>query len=365
MNTKRIYSLDFLKFAASLAIVIHNYQGYSLVKCGLPDLDVLKYVVELFFLLSGFFAFDYIGRITDGIVSFREFFGKKLKRLLPMLFLTVLGYDGALYMYYKFLKPRQFKINIWNSVLTALGIGNGWIFPDNSVYINGPTWYISTLLFCLALFYFMTYAAKRLKVSPFYFYCAAVLAGIAFVGKDLDIVFLYERSCRAYYSFFFGVMLGYPIKKRKPTKLLYLLSGLLLVGSVLIYVFDYTRGNTVYFLTYFTFTPLIILFASEPVVKVFDDPVVGMLGAVSFDIYIWQQPVFYFFWSILAATGSSFNYMSPIGVVCGFVLAVAVGFISHFLIEKPINRLIDKYSGKNLFSTPREKTENEAEMVLK
>lgn len=362
---KRVYSLDFLKFTASLLIVLHNYQGYSLHNCGVPDIDVLKYVVEFFFVLSGFFAFDYIEKIERGSIDFKGFYSRKAKRLLPMLFVTVIGFDFALSLYYRYLKPRPFKINIWNSVLTSLGIGNGWIFPDNSVYINGPTWYISTLLFCLALFYFMTYTAKRLKVSPYYFYCAAVLAGLAFVGKKLDIVFLFERSCRAYYSFFFGVMLGYPLKKRKPTKLLYIISGVLLAGSLLVYIFDYTKGNTPFFLTYFTYAPLVILFTSEPMVRIFDSRVFGMLGGVSFDIYIWQQPVFYIFWSILAAKGSKFKYQSPAGMLAGLCIAVAVGFLSYFFIEKPLNRLIDKYSGKDLLTTPRDELKNEAEMAIK
>lgn len=353
MQSKRLYSLDFLKFIASLLIVLHNYQGYSLENCGIPDIDVLKYLVEFFFLLSGFFAFDYIEKIMRGTVNLKQFFSRKAKRLLPLLFVSIIGYNIAISLYYTYIKPKNFKIDFWNSVLTSLGISNGWIFPDNDVYINGPTWYIAVLLLCLVIFYILTYIAKRLKITPFYFYCAVVLIGLAFVENDLDKVFLFERSCRGYYSFFFGVILGYLIKNRKPTKLLYILSTISIVGSSLLYIFNYTKGNTVYFLTFFTFAPLIILFTSDPIVKLFDHSIFGTLGGISFDIYVWQQPVFYTFWSILVMTGSDFDYKSVKGMIIGFILAVAFGIISYFLIEKPLNKLVDKYSGRNLLATPR------------
>ena len=105
--------------------------------------------------------------------------------------------------------------------------------------------------------------------------------------------------------------------------------------------------------TFFTFAPLIILFTSDPVVKLFDHSVFGTLGGISFDIYVWQQPVFYTFWSILVMTGSDFDYKSVKGMIVGLILAVAFGIISYFLIERPLNKLVDKLSGRNLLATPR------------
>lgn len=353
MQSKRLYSLDFLKFVASLLIVVHNYQGYTLERCGIIDIDVLKLIVEFFFILSGFFAFDYIEKIMSGKTNFKQFFGHKAKRLLPLLFVSVIGYTVSISLYYTYLNPRKFTIDIWASIVTSLGLSNGWVYPDNSMYINGPTWYIAVLLWCLALFYILTYAAKRLKISPFYFYCAVVLIGLGLVGKDLDKIFLFERSCRGYYSFFFGVILGYLLKNRKPTKFLYILSGIALLSSAAIFIFYRTKGNTAYFLTFMTYPSLLILFTSNPMVKLFDRKVFGLLGGISFDIYVWQQPVFYTFWSILAMTNSSFNYKTPKGIIVGLVLAVAFGIFSYFLIEKPLNKLVDKFSGRNILATPR------------
>lgn len=349
MKAKRLYSLDFLKFGASLLIVLHNYQGYAHESCGIPNLDALKYVVEFFFLLSGFFAFDYIKKITNGEVSFKQFYTRKAKRLLPLLFISIIGYSIASLLFHKYVSGEAYTISIWKYVLTSLGISNGWIFSDATVYVNGPTWYIAVLLLCLAIFYVLTYVAKRLKITPFYFYCAVVLIGVAFCDKKLDTIFLFHRSCRGYYSFFFGVMLGYLIKNRKPTKFLYILSIVLLcVGA-----YASITEHSVYLLTFFSYSSLVILFTSDPIVKLFDHSIFGTLGGISFDIYIWQQPVFLTFWSILAMTGSGFDYKTPKGMLIGLILAVAVGTISYFFIEKPLNKLVDKLKGRNILATPR------------
>lgn len=91
-NKRRVYSLDVIKIVATTIIIFHHYQqGSGAVfkyinfwggkfHCG--------YFVELFFILSGFFAFSYIEKAKKGM-TLSDFICKKAIRLLPLLSLSV------------------------------------------------------------------------------------------------------------------------------------------------------------------------------------------------------------------------------------------------------------------------------------
>ncbi len=60
MKNERLVNVDLIKITAAIAIVFHHYQqcfnvnyGNSILNKGLP---YLGYFVELFFMISGFFA---------------------------------------------------------------------------------------------------------------------------------------------------------------------------------------------------------------------------------------------------------------------------------------------------------------------
>lgn len=78
---QREYSLDFIKILATVFIVFHYYQqviGVYFDK-GINFYNgkfYFGYMVELFFVLSGYFMYSYIEKIQKG-VTFRKFFLKR------------------------------------------------------------------------------------------------------------------------------------------------------------------------------------------------------------------------------------------------------------------------------------------------
>ena len=93
---ERDYGLDILKIAATVLIVFHHYQQvYSVYfDRGINFFGgtfYFGYVVELFFVISGFVMHPYIERIREGL-PFRSFFARRYFRMFTILMITVLAY---------------------------------------------------------------------------------------------------------------------------------------------------------------------------------------------------------------------------------------------------------------------------------
>ena len=85
-KSNRNYALDFLKIAATVFIVFHHYQQTTgAYYPGLINFYNGRlywgYLVEFFFVVSGFVVASYSDRIVAGL-RFREFYLKRYLRLL-------------------------------------------------------------------------------------------------------------------------------------------------------------------------------------------------------------------------------------------------------------------------------------------
>lgn len=153
---QREYSLDFIKILATVFIVFHHYQqviGVYFDK-GINFYNgkfYFGYMVELFFVLSGYFMYSYIEKIQKG-VTFRKFFLKRFLRLFPLMMLGAISYEVFLAIYQNMYQSSWFDIQttLWGTIIASLGIQDGWALPNPCV--NNPTWYISVLLLCYIIF---------------------------------------------------------------------------------------------------------------------------------------------------------------------------------------------------------------------
>ena len=126
MAKKRYGSLDFLKILATVALMFHHYQQILNVKfdnfinfCdGALYLGVL---VELFFILSGFFMLPWAKRILGGAPGsdFGSFASRRYRRILPMTALTVIVYELICFIAWRFFpeaKSGCAVIDLWGAV---------------------------------------------------------------------------------------------------------------------------------------------------------------------------------------------------------------------------------------------------------
>lgn len=214
---EREYSLDVLKIVATTFILFHHYQqGSGAVYKYINFWDgqfYWGYLVELFFVLSGYFSFIYVKKIKEGW-CFREFAYKKITRLIPLLALSVFV-EAAIYLYRIHL-GAEIEISLWGILLNALGVQTGWVTQVKAV--NGPSWYISVLLLCYLLFYVVTYLSKRWRIPHTYFYIGTICVGIAINTYGLSLPFLNSSTARGYVGFFTGVLLAAYLKKYEKYK---------------------------------------------------------------------------------------------------------------------------------------------------
>lgn len=222
MCNERKYSLDVLRIIATILIIFHHYgQVTGLYLEGHINYwngrFYFGYVVEFFFLLSGYFMYRYIGKITNGL-TFKKFFLPRALRLLPLVFISGVTYEVLLGIYQKVCGGDWFgvSITVWGVIINALGVQDGWAFANPMV--NNPTWYISVLLLCYIVFYLLTYLGKRWQIPHTYLFVFMVLLGCGAQTYGLNLPFLNGSSCRGYYAFFFGVLLAEWLEKLNAAK---------------------------------------------------------------------------------------------------------------------------------------------------
>lgn len=104
MGKKRNYGLDFLKIVATILIVFHHYQQILNIEFKGINFYGRKfyfgYLVEFFFLVSGFLMFNYIEKIKVGL-TFKDFFIRRIIRLMPLIIIAAISYEILLYIYPK------------------------------------------------------------------------------------------------------------------------------------------------------------------------------------------------------------------------------------------------------------------------
>ena len=352
-KTNRNYSLDFLKILAAIGIVFHHFQvtthsrfdNFINFHGGWFDWG---YLVELFFVLSGYFMYRYISVIQTGDITLLEWWKKRALRLLPMAAITVVAFELILFLHNIKYEPDLWgmEVSLWGSVIAALGIQEGWVFLNP--IINNSIWYISALMLCYLIFYVVTALAARIKCKPVYFYIAMILFGFGIGVYKLDLPFMNWQIARGYYAFFFGLVLAAYINKYgvKAKEIVISILTIALVSVMFIFYREGADDYINYTVTFLLYPAIIILFETKILRKIFCHKIWGVLSGISFEVYLWHLPMLLLLDSIVIRTGWKPDYTN-IWVMFAF-LAVTwiVATVMYFGLERPISKVIAKRSSK-------------------
>lgn len=358
MIFKRIYSLDALKCLATTLIVFHHYQqtfhdipGRRIAFYG--GSFFFGYLVELFFLISGFLIFKYEKRIQEGL-SFRRFFFRRYLRLLPLMVLSTTFYMlltcGFFFDTFRLTgEVRGLMItekpSVWGWLITCLGLQAGWGLENPC--LNNPLWYISVLLACYLFFFLFVRLAARLRVSPRFFYAGMLLLGLSLSRHAYgNLPFLTGEMGRGYCSFFPGLLLAAFWENRQIDRRAVGLCLIIPIGFLLGFATDYGRAllkpGMSQLLPLLVWPALVTLVLSEPAQRLFCSPKLGTLGAVAFDVYSWHDCANLLF--VILGETFSWNpfFFSVRGMLVCAVCVWLFGAFSHFCIEKPLARYTDR-----------------------
>lgn len=354
-NSKRIYSIDFLRVIASIFIVLYHYQifgGYYLdgtinFAGGKFDFSTM---VEFFFLSAGFFEVS-VRKCRD--MKFGTFIASKAIRLIPQVALSVIAYEILALILEKIGYPIAFTISFPGSVITALCLHGIGVF-DNP-WINGATWFVSVLLLCHIIYYGIVRICKKTKLPCVIPFALMIVLGLALKILKTDLPFLTVYTGRGYSMFFFGCILAYLIGKeglfaggKSSTtydfKLDIVLESVLwpaVIGALIAHLSPAIipmKGLLLYFIVY---PGLFVLFGFGSIRKFFNFRIYGILGNITYDVYVWHGPMIL----LLAVIMHYFPkiQMSFTPVIWAFLICTfLVGTAAYYLVDKPLNKLIKK-----------------------
>lgn len=273
-------------------------------------------------------------------MSFKQFYTQRMKRLLPLTALSAIVFVVLDFLYKKVYGEYWWKVvpYFWGILANALGIQAGWV--TKKLMINNPTWYISVLLLCYAIFYMATYLSRMMKISSRYFYIAMVFIGVAISAYEINLPFLNPYSCRGYYSFFYGVLFAtYRYNKEVSVKefMIALFASAFVVLNI-IYNYEFISYGIVWIVTGILYPAIIVIFSEKRVKKLFKHSIWKTLGEISFNMYIWHICVFLMLFVLDKNFALGINYDSIRTMLIATIAATIAGVISYYCIEKPIQK---------------------------
>ncbi len=287
--------------------------------------------VEMFFVLSGIlFSFVYQPKIIQGL-SFKAFIKKRSLRLFPLtVFTTLTAYGFNLLLY-------QDNFEFWGKNTIQNMFCDTFLLTkiiNTNPYLNGPVWYISVLMVC----YILGFVFTKYKSSVLFF--LAIFIGACIQYFKLNYPFLNIDIARGLLSFFTGVTIK-PLFEiissfKKNEKIVFRI----FIIFLMMICFSVYQKNSLYFSpTFFTlfffFTPLIIcLYDLKCLNKLCNTKFVKWLGDISFDIYLWNFPI-YMLLHLLIIKGC----FQPLNIWFLWILAIIIHFAVATLSHK-INNLI-------------------------
>ena len=329
LAAKRCYSLDAVKFLAAVLIVFHHYQqttGLRFARLNFFEGPVyFGYLVELFFLLSGFFTAQ--GMERDRQTTLGGFMLHRYIRLAPMTALAVLCVTLAAWVW------RIAAGDWWNG--QSIGI---WQAAENALLLEasviGPTWYLCVLVRCCLLYKLFLCLAQRLGVTPFYFFALPVcLLGREALGVTANM-------SRGLVAFFWGIFL-YCIYRRV-ADLPALKPALIVVLAVCAFPaffgIEGMYGTQNLVLVFFAYPALVLLMLTSSLLrKVFDHRFWGVLGAASFEMYLWHVPLLYLGGLAAGALGLNMRH-SATSMLLFTAFVIAFSMALYLGVERPLLR---------------------------
>lgn len=346
MQKKTRADINGLKAVAIIAVVMYHLTDLlrSARLCSDTVFDGGFLGVDIFLVISGFLICKTVtDKLYSGNFSLREFYQRRLLRILPPLLFVCLA---TLILGYFLLVPDVF-LELNREIANALIFsGNfrfanlsGYFALDSSDRVLLHTWYLSLTLQFYLICPLILMSAFRLSKKGYPY----LVLGVFLLTFILSV--LLSNTSKAYlltqcriFELFFGAAL-YCFHKRAtayfenkellcPVIEFFSLAGLLLI----IYL---TRLNNGLYtpsdsLLTMGFTALIIILNSKR--SIFSLKFLQFTGSVSYSLYLWHWPLLVF-----ALRCGLLNSKSAIAV--SLVVIAVISVLSYYLTEKKVFRL--------------------------
>ena len=302
-DEKKTTAITGLKgFGACMIAFVWHYQHFA-PQAGSPFYCVFEpfYVmgarmVEVFFMLSGLgIALGYEEKIQSGNISFGEYIGKRIRKLFPLMWLTLFVTLFLQCIYFHkmgttFVYPN---LDVYHFLLNLFGLQNGVLETQWSY--NSPSWYISVLLWCYIAFYFVVNKSKGNHDIQVLKYIIVALIGAAVILSGCKYPILNSLMGRGFACFFMGAVLAKVYQRKADLyaqRIGYAALFFLAIVWILIKRFDYEILGGAMAVVFGIAPALILSVLFVPWLnRLFSLKPVEYLGKISFSIYLWHFPV--------------------------------------------------------------------------
>src|SRR6056300_379890 len=301
--------IDGLRAIAVGAVIFYHAQitifGHQPFKGGFIGVDI-------FFVISGYLITSIILKelVTTGSFSFKHFYERRIRRILPALLFVMLV---SLPFAWMCLLPISF-VDFSKSILYSLGFSSNFYFHYSGQQYGAESGLLKPFLHTWSLsveeqFYILFPLILLITFKYFRKYLVHILIGGFVVSLGLaewtsrnypsvSFYFLHTRmwellagSILAYFEIING--------KRGENKTLNLILptiGLLLIGHSILFFNDRMFHPSFYTLSPIIGVCLIIWFSNkdELITKIFSTKLFVGIGLISYSLYLWHYPIFAF-----------------------------------------------------------------------
>ena len=346
--------IDGLRAIAVGGVILYHAQisilGYQPFKGGFIGVDI-------FFVISGYLITSIILKelITTGSFSFKYFYERRIRRILPALLFVMLVSLPFAWMY---LFSGSF-IDFSKSILYSLGFSSNFYFYFSGQQYGAEsgllkpflhTWSLSVeeqfyILFPVLLLVTFKYFRKYLIYTLVLGFVVSL--GLADWGSRNNPSFNFYVLPTRGWEILAGSILAYieitqgHRGKNKTLNLIFPSIGLFLIVHSILFFNDETFHPSLY-----TFSPvlgvcLIIWFSSknELVTKILSTKLFVGIGLISYSLYLWHYPIFAF-------ARVKYFLDNIIKEISSGLIILTLSIISYYFIEKPFRN--KKFSFKNV-----------------
>ena len=336
--------IDGLRAIAVVAVIFYHAQitvfGHKPFKGGFIGVDI-------FFVISGYLITSIILKelVTTGSFSFKHFYERRIRRILPVLLFVMLVSLPFAWMH---LLPSNL-IDFSKSILYSLGFSSNFYFHYSGQAYGAEsglfkpflhTWSLSVeeqyyILFPIVLLFTFKYFRKYLIHTLILGFVISL--GLADWGSRNYPSFNFYALPTRGWELLAGSILAYfeiTLGKRSTCKKLNLILpsiGLFLIGYSIIFFDDKMFHPSFYSLSPIIGVCLIIWFSNkdELITKILSTKLFVGIGLISFSLYLWHYPIF----ALMKI--SDFAQDDILKKILPEIIILILSMVSYYFIEKP------------------------------
>ncbi len=294
--------------------------------------------VDIFFVISGYVITKII---NEKKISIREFYEKRFKRLLPVLFTIILiSFLVSIFIFDLFI----LKKNLRSIYSISIGLSNFYFWLTSTIYQfaeKNNLFLLHTWSLAIEFQFYVAYPIIIFTLSKKLFKLFLILL---FSLSYLGIFYFFEKhNLFNFYSSFSRIFeitagcLAYTYEKnlklwvnKKYHSLLYFL-GLLFVMLFMIFLHNEDNHPNPQSITFVIGTCMMLIFFNKNLIYLFKGKLQN-IGSISYSLYLWHFPIIVFCNYVILNYNDFYKFLS-------LLVCILLSVISYSLIEKKFRSL--------------------------